>query len=96
MRWTTFVCLSALTLAGCYPPKDCAQACEHVIACREAGYDDTDLQNTSREACVAACQDDVSLNFCFDDCSAAEIRVRWQCATARTECSDLDHVCDVY
>lgn len=83
-------------LLGCYPPKDCEVACRHVLDCQAAGYDDSDLRATTFQACVQSCQDDQTLNFCWDDCSPSDLRIRWQCATGRTDCSDLDHVCDVY
>lgn len=91
--------LGALALpwagGGCYPAKDCEVACRNVLACRGI-YDDADLAATTEVDCLAACNADEQLNYCFDDCDPAEVRVKWQCATGQADCSSLDHTCDVY
>lgn len=85
----------ALTPA-CYPAKDCQAACSNVLACQSVGYDDGDLQLTTFEACVASCQSNEVLTYCFDDCSPSDLEIRWRCATGESDCSALDHTCDVY
>jgi hypothetical protein len=87
--------LALPALGGCYPAKDCQRACRHVLDC-VGRYDDADLLLVTQEDCVASCEADEQLNVCFDDCDAAEVRVKWQCATGNADCSSLDHTCDVF
>ena len=67
-------------------------ACEHIVQCRMQGYDDSDLQGNedfqSVDRCVPAAQEYLKSS----DSAAEALR----CASQRTDCAELDDVCDVY
>lgn len=81
------LCLFVACEADSGKGADCKVGCEHIQACRLAGYDDSDLQEdpmfASQEACEAACAE-----YASDDDAA--------CAARTTDCADLDDICDTY
>lgn len=62
---------------------DCDRGCEHVMACKETGYDDSDLENMTMKDCLKYCEENTT----------AEVK---ECVLNTTDCFELDEVCDAF
>ena len=97
-RYVLLLVVTALVFSSCELFVDddldlCYLGCKHVVACREKGYDDTDLQQEEVYANIGNCLSwcDASMELYMED-------AQWEisCAAHTASCEKLDEYCDVF